>query len=122
LFIHHATLSGSVNYPLKTENALSPVWLNSGKCSSESHSVPFPAVSLTLLMDIRPEKDHMLQLQSFAKLLANNPSFRDGEKKTCLVLIGSSRNEGDENRIQSLRMAAKELDIEVTLMYAIELA
>lgn len=55
----------------------------------------------------------MLQLQSFAKLLQNNPQFREGKEKTCLVLIGSSRNEGDENRIQSLRVAAKELGIEV---------
>lgn len=55
----------------------------------------------------------MLQLKSFAKLLLNNPHFRDGEQKVCLVLIGSSRNEGDENRIQSLRLAAKELKIEV---------
>jgi hypothetical protein len=55
----------------------------------------------------------MLQLKSFAKLLLDNPHFRDGEQKVCLVLIGSSRNEGDENRIQSLRLAAKDLKIEV---------
>lgn len=54
----------------------------------------------------------MLQLQSFAKLLNENPSFRE-EKETKLVLIGSARNEGDEKRIQSLRLAAKELNIEV---------
>jgi hypothetical protein len=63
----------------------------------------------------------MLQLQSFAKLLENNPDFRDGEKKTCLVLIGSSRNEGDENRIQSLQLAAQEMGIEVCV-YAIDMA
>jgi len=71
------------------------------------------------LAQFRPEKDHMLQLQSFAKLLQNNPQFREGKEKTCLVLIGSSRNEGDENRIQSLRVAAKELGIEDNVIFEI---
>jgi hypothetical protein len=62
----------------------------------------------------------MLQLKSFAKLLLDNPHFRDGEQKVCLVLIGSSRNEGDENRIRSLRLAAKELKIEVDRSHALQ--
>ncbi|CAM0136227.1 asparagine-linked glycosylation protein [Umbelopsis sp. WA50703] len=67
----------------------------------------------------RPEKDHMLQLQSFAKLLNDNPDLREGKKETKLVLIGSARNEGDEKRIQSLRLAAKELNIEDNVVFEI---
>jgi alpha-1,2-mannosyltransferase len=73
-----------------------------------------------LLIPNRPEKDHMLQLQSFAKLLNDNPDLREGKKETKLVLIGSARNEGDEKRIQSLRLAAKELNIEVTNLVVVD--
>lgn len=59
----------------------------------------------------RPEKDHALQLRSLAKLFENYTQWK--EAKLELVLIGSSRNEADANRIDSLRQLAVELGIQV---------
>ncbi|CAO3644152.1 unnamed protein product [Mucor hiemalis] len=58
----------------------------------------------------RPEKDHSMQLKSLARLFEKYPHHKTNGVK--LVLIGSSRNEGDAKRIDSLRQEAKELGIE----------
>ncbi|RCI07140.1 asparagine-linked glycosylation protein [Rhizopus stolonifer] len=58
----------------------------------------------------RPEKDHALQLKSLARLFEKYPQWK--EAKVELVLIGSSRNEGDAKRIDDLRQLAVELDIQ----------
>ncbi|RUS33670.1 ALG11 protein [Jimgerdemannia flammicorona] len=59
----------------------------------------------------RPEKDHMLQLRSFRYLLYTYPSFQDGPERVELVLIGSSRNQADEDRITALKDEALHLGI-----------
>ena len=59
----------------------------------------------------RPEKDHVLQITSFTKLLQLN----DGEMKkigVSLVLIGSCRGEDDEKRVEELRKLARELQVQ----------
>ncbi|KAL7439001.1 hypothetical protein ACHAXH_005469 [Discostella pseudostelligera] len=59
----------------------------------------------------RPEKDHTLQLTSFAKLL----QLHDGAMKrvdVSLVLIGSCRGEDDEKRVDELRKLSRELHIQ----------
>ncbi|KAI7888817.1 uncharacterized protein EV154DRAFT_425060 [Mucor mucedo] len=58
----------------------------------------------------RPEKDHSLQLKSLAKMMEKYPQTKSMGVE--LVLIGSSRNEGDANRIDRLRKEAVELGIE----------
>ncbi|KAI9007038.1 hypothetical protein CLU79DRAFT_778985 [Phycomyces nitens] len=59
----------------------------------------------------RPEKDHSMQLKAVARLLETHPEW-----KTCkgfeLVLIGSSRNQGDEDRIKRLRQEVASLGIQ----------
>jgi len=58
----------------------------------------------------RPEKDHALQLQSFAKFL----SMHDGTMKKMgvkLVLIGSCRGENDKKRVTQLQKLANELNV-----------
>lgn len=61
----------------------------------------------------RPEKDHATQLKSFHALLTKYPQYAaSGEKPTKLVLVGGCRNEGDRQRVESLRELAKELGIE----------
>ncbi|CAI2167821.1 11172_t:CDS:2 [Funneliformis geosporum] len=67
----------------------------------------------------RPEKDHFLQLQSFHCLLSNHPNFRQGPEKVELVLIGSSRNQGDESRILILKELCKDLDLEDNVTFEI---
>lgn len=61
----------------------------------------------------RPEKDHSMQLKALAKLFEKYPQWRDQTKNAQLVLIGSSRNEGDANRIDNLRKEADQLGIKV---------
>ncbi|KAI9316813.1 hypothetical protein BX666DRAFT_2019318 [Dichotomocladium elegans] len=58
----------------------------------------------------RPEKDHSMQLKAIAKLLEKYPQWRDVPGFE-LVLIGSSRNEGDEQRISRLKQEAADLGI-----------
>ncbi|KAL3822001.1 hypothetical protein ACHAXA_002987 [Cyclostephanos tholiformis] len=59
----------------------------------------------------RPEKDHALQLRSFAMLLdIHNGAMRD--VGVTLVLIGSCRGVGDMQRVDELRELARELNVE----------
>ncbi|CAO3699506.1 unnamed protein product [Rhizopus microsporus] len=58
----------------------------------------------------RPEKDHALQLKSLARLFEKYPQWKDTQVE--LVLIGSSRNEGDAKRIDGLRELVKQLNIQ----------
>ena len=57
----------------------------------------------------RPEKNHSLQLQVFKKFLDNKSE--EHCKNFKLLLIGSCRNEGDENRVQLLKAEARNLEI-----------
>ena len=59
----------------------------------------------------RPEKDHILQLKSFALLLDEN---RETIKKhnVKLILIGSCRCEDDNERVDQLQKIARELGIQ----------
>lgn len=59
----------------------------------------------------RPEKDHSLQLKALARMLEKYPETKSMGIE--LVLIGSSRNEGDAKRIDNLRKEANELGIKV---------
>eukprot|EP00298_Acanthocystis_sp_HF-20_P002103 c12561_g1_i2.p1 GENE.c12561_g1_i2~~c12561_g1_i2.p1 ORF type:complete len:482 (+),score=157.99 c12561_g1_i2:26-1471(+) len=56
----------------------------------------------------RPEKNHALQLQAFSLLLKKHPSLLLNVR---LVLLGSSRNENDQNRVEKLKSLANELGI-----------
>eukprot|EP00762_Andalucia_godoyi_P003991 ANDGO_05597.mRNA.1 GDP-Man:Man(3)GlcNAc(2)-PP-Dol alpha-1 len=53
----------------------------------------------------RPEKNHALQLQAFAEAVAN------GLHQARLVVIGSTRSPGDEDRVVSLQTLARDLGI-----------
>ena len=53
-----------------------------------------------------------MQIQAMAKLFEKHPKWKE-EKDLELVMIGSSRNEGDERRIAGLRKLAQELNVEV---------
>ena len=57
--------------------------------------------SIVSIAQFRPEKDHPLQIKSFDRFLNNQPAHRRDSFK--LVLVGSSRNEGDAKRVQNLK-------------------
>jgi len=87
-------------------------------------NVVFPPCNTTTLCDIpfsvrekiiisvaqfRPEKNHILQIESFNELLIQHPEYRNEIK---LVLIGSSRNSEDDSRVNYLKQRTKELCLE----------
>ena len=110
-----------------TKGHIQSIW----KFAGEVHIV-YPPVDTKSLKDLpltkfenmilsigqfRPEKDHPLQLQSFAKLLE---MYNDNEAKTeqkksgtpTLVLIGSCRGDDDQERVDQLQKLARELKIQ----------
>ncbi|KAG0298245.1 asparagine-linked glycosylation protein [Linnemannia gamsii] len=64
----------------------------------------------------RPEKGHALQLDAMAQLLKDHPEYRqktgsENPKAVQLVMVGSARNESDDNRITQLKEKAAQLGI-----------
>ena len=64
------------------------------------------------LAQFRPEKEHSTQLYILKQLFTTHPHLFSSGNSVKLVLVGSSRNESDESRIESLRKLARELEIE----------
>jgi hypothetical protein len=56
----------------------------------------------------RPEKDHALQIRSFARMLSK-PGVPKG---ATLVLLGGVRDEGDQGRVDELRSLCESLGVE----------
>ncbi|KZO96898.1 glycosyltransferase family 4 protein [Calocera viscosa TUFC12733] len=71
------------------------------------------------LAQFRPEKEHAVQLQAMRDLLEMKPEYRTGPKKVKLALLGSSRNEGDAARVESLRHLASKLGIEDNVEFVV---
>lgn len=67
------------------------------------------------LAQFRPEKEHSTQLKFLRALLDLRPDFAHGERAIRLVMMGSCRNVGDEERIRGLRELASQLQLEVSL-------
>lgn len=66
----------------------------------------------------RPEKDHALQLQSFANLLEmHNGVMKNAGVK--LILIGSCRGEDDQERVDQLQKLARELKIQDNVSFVL---
>ena len=64
---------------------------------------------LVYIAQFRPEKDHELILQSFAKMVHAEARGTEGAQ---LILIGSVRDSEDETLVYKLRLFARELKIE----------
>eukprot|EP00941_MAST-03F_sp_MAST-3F-sp1_P001950 g1950.t1 len=64
----------------------------------------------------RPEKEHLLQLESLRLLLdANQKKY----KNVVLVLLGSCRDAGDRSRVGKLKKKAKQLHLEENVIFAV---
>lgn len=63
---------------------------------------------------IRPEKNHQLQIKSFAKFLnkVEEEESKENLAKIKLFIIGSCRNEDDKQRADNLKQLAKDLNIQ----------
>ncbi|XP_037087057.1 GDP-Man:Man(3)GlcNAc(2)-PP-Dol alpha-1,2-mannosyltransferase-like [Pollicipes pollicipes] len=64
--------------------------------------------SVLSVAQFRPEKDHMLQLLSFALLMKQYASEMTDLK---LLLVGGCRDAGDKARVEALKESARELGI-----------
>lgn len=67
---------------------------------------------------MRPEKDHALQLQAFSKLL-DGTNDETPKQDVKLVLIGSCRGEDDEERVDQLRQLAGKLKIQDSVEFVL---
>ena len=63
----------------------------------------------------RPEKDHKLQIKSFAKFLERTPAHKNAR----LVLVGSCRGAGDEGRVEELRKLVDALNLKSSVDFAL---
>ena len=63
----------------------------------------------------RPEKNHMLQLKVFKEFTRQLPKGMKGKYK--LLLVGSCRGKGDEDRVALLKIEAKKLNINKTVKF-----
>ena len=119
-----------------TKNHISSLWKLAGKIH-----VVYPPVDTKSLKDMpltgrengmilsigqfRPEKDHVMQLHSFAKLIELVKEHNDNEKfkqtltTPTLVLIGSCRNEDDQQRVDELQKLARELNIQDNVKFVL---
>ena len=70
--------------------------------------------TILYIAQFRPEKNHNLVLQAFAKLLHSSPSSSPG---TRLVLVGSVRHSDDATRVYRLRLLAHELQIKDQVIF-----
>jgi alpha-1,2-mannosyltransferase len=68
----------------------------------------------------RPEKDHPLQLKAFRLFL--DKLEPEEAAKSRLILVGSCRNQEDEDRVQALRDLTKELDIQTQVEFKLNVS
>ncbi|TIA86659.1 hypothetical protein E3P99_03621 [Wallemia hederae] len=64
--------------------------------------------SVLCVAQFRPEKAHATQIHAFKDLLDSHAQHKDAK----LILLGSARNQDDLDRVDSLKLLAKSLDIE----------
>jgi alpha-1,2-mannosyltransferase len=65
--------------------------------------------AIVYVAQFRPEKDHAIVLKAFSILLSNHPEFRKQDVK--LVLIGSTRDDRDRQKVIELKEEANKLDV-----------
>ena len=105
-----------------TKGHIQQMWKFAGKI----HTL-FPPVDTQSLIDLpltkreniiisigqfRPEKDHALQITSYAQFLRKMQEGAIQKAHISLVLIGSCRGEDDESRVEELRKLSKELHVQ----------
>jgi len=119
-----------------TKNHISSLWKMAGKIhvvyppvdTKSLKNMPLSGRENGMILSIgqfRPEKDHVMQLHSFAKLIElvkehnDNDKFKQTLTTPTLVLIGSCRNEGDQQRVDELQKLARELNIQDNVKFVL---
>lgn len=73
--------------------------------------------ALLYIAQFRPEKNHHLILNSFAKFMATKTPATIGTK---LLLVGSVRDDSDSKRVYELRLLANELQIKESVEFHLD--
>ncbi|PWN54360.1 EBP-domain-containing protein [Violaceomyces palustris] len=73
--------------------------------------------TLVSLAQFRPEKEHSQQLKLLRRLFDLRPDLH--ELGVHLVMMGSCRNKGDEDRIESLKALAKDLEVQDRVRFVV---
>ncbi|GAA5960593.1 hypothetical protein JCM3765_005868 [Sporobolomyces pararoseus] len=94
--------------PTSTIHLLYPPCDTTSLASLPLSSPPRTPFQILSLSQFRPEKEHSLQLESLAHFFNLRPELRH---KVRLILAGSVRNEGDEERVVELKKLAEKLEI-----------
>lgn len=74
--------------------------------------------NIVSLAQFRPEKNHELQLKSFAKLCEEHPAMSG----TRLILAGGARDKSDKERVDGLKKLACELGIEDLVDFEVDIS
>jgi alpha-1,2-mannosyltransferase len=87
------------------------IWIVFPPCDTESLkslSLERSHPEIVSIGQFRPEKDHQLQLRAFATLLNRYPRWKGTAR---LILIGSCRGPGDEQRVKELKQLGASLGV-----------
>uniref|UniRef100_A0A8D0L6W9 GDP-Man:Man(3)GlcNAc(2)-PP-Dol alpha-1,2-mannosyltransferase n=1 Tax=Sphenodon punctatus TaxID=8508 RepID=A0A8D0L6W9_SPHPU len=74
--------------------------------------------SIISIGQFRPEKDHTLQIEAFAKLLEKTAGQQPLPK---LILIGGCRNQEDEQRVNGLKNLCEELGVHKNVEFKVNI-
>lgn len=64
----------------------------------------------------RPEKDHKLQIESFAMFVE-----KTGRRDVTLTLVGGVRNQGDRDRVESLKQLSKTFEVDQLVEFKVSI-
>jgi len=84
----------------------------------ESLKAKNPAQILSLAQ-FRPEKNHAMQLQIFQKFLKDIGA--KNKEKYRLLMVGSCRGAGDEERVRELKAQARKLKVDRNVQFAVNM-
>mmetsp|Transcript_13411 Transcript_13411/g.15390 ORF Transcript_13411/g.15390 Transcript_13411/m.15390 type:complete len:342 (+) Transcript_13411:548-1573(+) len=87
------------------------------KTMKTSFSLSRPQPIILSIGQFRPEKDHKLQIYSFAKLLEKYPKWKAAGAK--LVLLGSCRGEDDKRRVKELSFLVKSMELNDSVQFVL---
>jgi alpha-1,2-mannosyltransferase len=67
----------------------------------------------------RPEKDHALQIEALARLFELYPQHKQKDDAVKLLLIGSCRNDDDQQRVDALKRLVRDCNVQDAVEFSI---
>lgn len=76
-------------------------------------------MTIVSLAQFRPEKEHVTQIRIIKDLIDQRQKLGQDFKDIKLICMGSSRNEGDERRIEGLKRLVRKLELEQHISFVV---